>query len=413
MEARAIGLLVLCANVSAGTPTFSKDVAPILFAHCAGCHRAGRIGPMPLLNYRQVRPWAKAIRSEVALGKMPPWFATQPRGVFLNDPRLSPHERDVLLAWAAGGAPEGDPADLPPAPKFTEGWELVDPDVVFSMPAPFHVPAWQAVDLQTFEIPTHFAQDKWVQAIEVRPSAPAVVHHVTIKCREPGMNSGAGAGYVQVLPPTFFTLDRTEVPIAIVAAGSNAIIFPEGLAMRIKAGAVLKLEIHYNPNGQPVDDVTRVAMKFAAKPPLNEMRAGAMVNPGLRIAPGDPDKEVDSVIEFTEDAHIWGIGGHMHYRGKSWEYRLIYPDGRSKVLLSIPHWDPNWQVYYRFAEPVAAPKGSRLAAAAHYDNSVNNPWNPDPRAEVHWGNQAWDEMQFSGFAYTLDEPHHSSAATAR
>ena len=176
----------MAATGFAATPTFSKDVAPILFEHCATCHRAGEIGPMPLLTYNQVRPWAKAIRNAVALGKMPPWPATQPRGVFSNDRRLSDHDRETLLAWAAGGAPQGDPKDLPATPEFSEGWKIGKPDVVLTMPAAFKVPAWGADAYQYIKVPTNFTEDKWVQSIEVRPGARRVVHHALVIYRPPG-----------------------------------------------------------------------------------------------------------------------------------------------------------------------------------------------------------------------------------
>jgi hypothetical protein len=410
MIARTSPLLVLAAfglsQASAATPTFSKDVAPILYEHCATCHRAGEIGPMPLLTYEQARPWAKAIRSVVAQGKMPPWHATQARGVFSNDRRLTDAQRETLLAWADGGAPQGDAKDLPPQPKFTEGWEIGTPDAVLPMKTSFHVPAQGTVAYQYFEIPTNFTEDKWVQAVEVRPGARAVVHHVLVFCKEPGKATMQQAAFSQVLPKIPMmggNANPRGVLIATTAPGTNAMTFPDGNAILIKAGSTLYLQVHYTASGKDADDKTSVGMVFAKQPPTKEVHNAAFMNPLFTLQPGSPDSEVDSVIQFNENTHITALFPHTHLRGKSWEYRMVYPDGHSEVVLSVPHYDFSWQTYYVFTKPLAAPKGSILEAVAHYDNSANNASNPDPKIAVHWGEQTWQEMQYSGITYTVDD----------
>jgi len=411
-------MLILSAGSFAQTtsaPTFSRDVAPILYKNCASCHRSGEIAPMPLLTYEQTRPWAKSIREKVALGQMPPWHATEPRGTFSNDRRLSAAEKDTLLQWAATGAPKGDPKDLPPTPKFTEGWEIGTPDAVFSMEKPFEVPASGTIDYKYFTVPTNFTEDKWVQSIEVRPGARRVVHHVLVFCREPDAQPRPPA-FVQV-PPKSSVASKTADPdrplpprptgpgtlIATTAPGTNAMSFEPGAAMRIKAGATLMFQIHYTANGSATEDRSSVGMIFA-KEPKQEIRNSAFINVFLKIPPGAANQEVDSAIEFKEDAHITALFPHTHLRGKSWQYRLVYPDGRSEVVLSVPKYDFNWQTYYVFAQPLAVPKGSRLEAAAYYDNSAANTFNPDPKVEVHWGEQTWQEMQYSGISYFVDRP---------
>ena len=199
-----IPLFALAATGFAAAPTFTKDVAPILYEHCATCHRAGEIGPMSLLTYQEVRPWAKSIRGVVAQGKMPPWHATQAPGVFSNDRRLSESDRATLLAWADAGAPQGNPKDLPPAPKFTEGWEIGTPDAVLSMVKPFDVKPEGTIQYQYFEIPTNFTEDKWIQAIEVRPGVRAVVHHVLVFCREADGHTTMSAAFKPVVPKSPF-----------------------------------------------------------------------------------------------------------------------------------------------------------------------------------------------------------------
>ena len=416
VAALAVALLALAAIPSArtspaATPTFSKDVAPILFKNCATCHRPGDIAPMSLLTYENARPWAKAIREQVAVGNMPPWHATQAHGVFSNDRRLSERDKDTLIRWADGGAPKGDPKDLPPAPKFADGWEIGTPDAVISMPREFEVPESGTIAYQFFEAPTNFTEDKWVQAIEVRPGARAVVHHVLVFCREPGTRRPPG--FTQIEPRLPGAASQRELPgslIATTAPGTNAMTFKPGTAMRIKAGASLAFQVHYTSNGTAAKDRTSVGLIFAKPPPQQEIRNSAFVNPLFVIPPGADNQQVDSAIQFSEDSHIWALFPHTHLRGKSWEYRLVYPDGRSEAVLSVPKYNFNWQTYYVFAKPIAVSKGTRLEATAHYDNSIGNKWNPDPKATVRWGPQTWEEMQYSGITYSVDEPHREPAA---
>lgn len=388
----------------AAVPTFSRDVAPILFNNCAGCHRPGDIAPMSLLTYENARPWAKAIREQVAAGEMPPWHATQPHGTFSNDRRLNDKQKDTLIRWVEGGAPKGDPKDLPPAPKFVDGWEIGKPDAVISMPTEFEVPESGTIAYQFFRVPTNFTEDKWVQAIEVKPGARSVVHHVLVFCREPGARRSPG--FVQVHPKFGGVGQHESQPgslIATTAPGTNSMTFKPGTAMRIKAGATLAFQVHYTSNGTATRDRTSVGMVFAKRPPQQEIRNSAFVNPLFVIPPGAVDHAVESAIQFNEDSHIWALFPHTHLRGKSWEYRLVYPDGRREIVLSVPKYNFNWQTYYLFTSPLAAPKGSRLEATAHYDNSTANKWNPDPKVAVRWGPQTWEEMQYSGITYSLDD----------
>lgn len=398
----AVGLTA----ANAATPTFSKDVAPILYDHCATCHRAGELGPMPLLTYNDARPWAKAIRTVVAQGKMPPWQATQAHGVFSNDRRLTDEQRETLIAWADNGAPQGNPKDLPPAPKFAEGWLIGQPDVVLQMSAAYHVPPQGTVAYQYFTVPTNFTEDKWVQSIEVRPGVRRVVHHVLVFCREPGQPKMQPAAYASILPKMPFGVGgggARGVLIATTAPGTNGMTFPPGTAILIKAGSILTFQVHYTANGTGADDQTSVGMVFAKEPPQREMHNSAFINASFTLKPGDPDTAVESMIQFNDNVHIYALFPHTHLRGKSWEYRMIYPDGHSQVVLSVPQYDFNWQTYYEFTTPLAAPKGAILEGVAHYDNSANNPSNPDPKIAVHWGEQTWQEMQYSGITYTVDE----------
>jgi hypothetical protein len=184
-------------------------------------------------------------------------------------------------------------------------------------------------------------------------------------------------------------------------------VFRPDTAMRIQAGSTLRFQIHYTTNGKQTADQSQVGIIFAKKPPLHEMHTSAFFNPLLVLPAGAGDQAIPSAIQFDKDVHITAIFPHTHLRGKSWDYKIVYPDGHAETLLAVPRYDFNWQTYYIFANPIAVPKGSKLEAVAHYDNSVNNAFNPDPTKEVHWGEQTWDEMQYTGINYTVDEESHA------
>jgi len=430
MKKAALAAVAFAVGACAGDtiPTFSSDVAPILYKNCATCHRPGEIAPMSLLTYEQARPWAKSIKEKVALGQMPPWHATDARGIFSNDRRLTDAEKDTLIRWASNDAPEGNPRDLPPVPKFIDGWEIGQPDQVFTMEKAYEVPASGAIDYQYVEIPTNLSEDKWIQAIEVRPGVRRAVHHVLVFSKEPGAPPRPPAFAVMIPKPQVSRpVDDPDHPkpaqnqspgepgvlIATNAPGTNAMTFAPGRAMLIRAGSTLVLQLHYTAYGTAASDRTSVGVIYAKEPPRQEIRTSAFLNETLKLPPGSADTEVDSAIQFLQDSHITAIFPHTHLRGKSWEYHMVYPDGRSEVVLTVPKYDFNWQTYYVFTKPLAAPKGTRLEGFAHYDNSAENKWNPDPTVEVSWGEQTWQEMQYSGINYFVDEQPQPASAGAR
>ena len=418
----AVSTVVLPAQSSSSAmPTFSKDVAPILYRNCVECHRPGEIAPMSLLTFEQVRPYARSIRERIELGTMPPWHADAPPGTFRNERRLSTAEKETIARWVSNGSPQGDSKDMPPVPVFAEGWSFGKPDAVVTMSEPFNVPATGTIEYQYFSVPTNFKEDRWVQGIEIRPGNRSVVHHVLVFGSEPGSaarpqpfvqdNPGAAGRAAQQLGTAVIAAVRNRLQnansargplIATTAPGTNAVVFQPGQALRIKAGSILTLQVHYTAIGKPEKDSSSVGFIFAKEPPAKEVRTASFINVQFAIPPGAQNHRVDSQIEFTEDAHIVALFPHTHLRGKSWEYRLTYPDGREQVVLAVPRYDFNWQTYYEYAKPIAVPKGSKLLAVAHYDNSANNKANPNPGVEVRWGDQTWEEMQYSGITYTLD-----------
>jgi mono/diheme cytochrome c family protein len=405
------GMVVASAQDAPAKPTYTKDVAPILFRNCTSCHRPGEIAPMSLLTYDDVRPHAKDIRDEVSEGHMPPWHAAAPKGTFLNERGLTAEEKKVLIAWANTGAAKGDPKDLPPAPVYPEGWAMGQPDVVFEMEEEYKVPAEGVIEYEYFYIPTNFTEPKWIQAIELRPGNREVVHHALAFYRaKPDMRrtpvlSPNREQMVLPPPPKQGTRPQREdqTPsriLATYAPGTNPQVLRPGTAIRLEPGGVIELQMHYTTNGKAAVDRTRVGLQFSKDPAPREVRVSHFMNGTLKLPAGSPDTRVDADISFVSDAIIWGIFPHTHVRGKKWEYVLELPDGTKKNVLSVPTYDFNWQTYYMFADPLQVPKGSRLVSSAWYDNSAGNKSNPDPKVDVKWGDQTWEEMQYTGLLFS-------------
>ena len=390
--------------------TYSKDVAVILNKNCVTCHRTGEVAPMSLRTYKEVRPWAKAIREQVVKRVMPPWFADPKHGEFSNDCRLSESDIGTIKAWVETGALEGDRKDLPPSPQFTEGWTIGKPDLVISMTKPFDIPTEGAIPYQNFVVPTNFTEDKYVQFAEIRQGDRTHVHHIIINVRYPGdsrqprsaasANQGAASANQDERP------DRREDSDGRLvgwAPGEAPLILRDGHAKLIKKGSDLIFQVHYTTNGEPGKDVSSVGLIFSKVPVEKRVVTAGASARDLNIPPGDPNYESKGSFVFKEDSHIDSLHPHMHFRGKDFMYTLVHPDGTSKVLLFVPRYDFAWQLTYFFKEPVAAPKGSRLDCVAHFDNSERNKFNPDPTKRVTWGPQTWEEMMIGYFDYTRDK----------
>lgn len=388
--------------LSGAPPTFYKDVLPILQRHCQTCHRPGEVAPMPFLTYEQVRPWAAAMREAVRLKKMPPWGADGKHGLFSNDPSLTSHEIDTIAVWAGSQAPSGDPKDAPPAVKFVEGWNIPTPDRVIEMPREYAVPAGGTIDYTYFVVPTKFAEDRWVQAAEVRPGNRAVVHHVIVYVREPGnpwlKDAPVGEAYV---PPTSNGAGGGEY-LAGFTPGKPAMQLAEGQAKLIKAGSDLIFQMHYTTNGKAGPDRTRVGLIFAKEQPKERVLTVAALNRGFAIPPSAGNYPVESKLAFTDDAHLVTMWPHMHLRGKSFRFDLVNLTGDRQTLLDVPKFDFNWQLRYVPVEPLKLGRGSTIECFATFDNSPNNKFNPDPTKEVRWGDQSWEEMMVGFMEIAFD-----------
>ena len=405
------GARIEAQQTAAAVPTFSKDVAPILYKQCVSCHRPGEAAPMPLLTYEQARPYAKAIANAVTSRTMPPWHADAPAGTFHNERVLNERERATLTAWAAGGAINGNPKDLPAQPTFTEGWVLGTPDVVLEMLEDYPIPAKGTIQYEWFYIPSNFAEAKWVKALEVRPGDRAAVHHVLVYyrakpegkvppiARANQKNQSNGPPDEEGIEKRPRRTDLGGMPprlIATYAPGTNPQVAPAGTAFRLEPGGIIELQMHYTATGRPTTDRTKVGITFAAEPSPREVRAQHFFNVTLKLPAGAADVPVTTDLEFLQDAIVWGLFPHTHLRGKKWAYTLELPNGEKKSILSVPRYDFNWQTYYMFREPLQVPKGSKIVSTAWYDNSAANKSNPNPNVDVLWGDQTWQEMQYTG-----------------
>ncbi len=400
-----LAAIAFVSGQAATVPTFNKEVAPILQDHCQNCHRAGEVGPMSLMTYKEARPFAAAIKDAVTLRKMPPWFADPHYGKFANDRSLSQHDIDTLVAWAKNGAPEGDPKDLPPARQFLEGWNIRKPDVVLTMPAAYQVPANGTIDYQYILVPGDFKKDTWVQMAEVRPGNRAVVHHVIAFVRPSGSKwlSGIKPG-IPYVPQTQEESDMSGAQFLVgYAPGLPATMLPDGRAKLVSAGSDIIFQMHYTTNGKAGVDQTKIGLSFANTPVKERVLTLDATNPEFAIPPGDPNYQVESEFEFGQATKIIDFIPHMHLRGKDFQYKATYPTGESQVLLQVPHYSFSWQLTYVTAQDLLIPKGTKLHCTAHFDNSKNNPSNPDASKEVKWGDQSWDEMMIGFFDVAFDK----------
>jgi hypothetical protein len=396
----------------AADPTFHRDILPILQKNCQSCHRAGEIGPMPLLTYEQTRPWAKAIKVAVATGKMPPWFADPQYGHFANDRRLSAEEVRKIVSWVDSGAPEGDPKEAPPPVAWKEGWNI-RADEIFQMPDAFPVPAKGTLDYVYIVIPTGFTKDTWVTAAEVRPSAPAVVHHAIAVIRPPGSRWMKDAKpFVPLIPgmpsgeddPQTKPVDMSYEYLAGYSPGMQPQRFDiDHSAKLIPARSDIVLQVHYTPNGKaPMKDQTRIGLTLAEAAPAKRFMSAVAASANWTIPAGDPNYEGHARLTFGEPVELVSLQPHMHVRGKDMTIRVTYPSAKSETLLSVPHYDFHWQIVYYLEKPLHLPQGARVEVTAHWDNSAGNAQNPDPTATVSYGFQSWEEMLSAAMGVIID-----------
>jgi Ca2+-binding EF-hand superfamily protein/mono/diheme cytochrome c family protein len=375
--------------------TYHNQIARLLQRHCVECHRDGGVGPFALDSYEDAVAHAAMIRDVVERGAMPPWFAAKGHresvSPWVNDRSLSPSERELLFAWVDNQTPAGDAAQSPSPREFADGWLIGKPDAVFEFSQPVKVKATGTMPYQNILVETKFEEDQWVQAIEVRPGNPGVVHHVLVFVQDEAEADG----------PRDNAADERGGYWGVYVPGNSTLVYPEGYAKRLPKGARLRFQMHYTPNGTATEDRTRIGLVYAKQEPKHEVRVAAVANPAFRIPAGaDNHQVVGSIRSVPVDIEILAFLPHMHLRGKAARYDLI-SGGETRTMLDIPQYDFNWQLLYRYAEPVQVKQGDSLRFTAWYDNSSGNPANPDPTREVRWGPQTDDEMHLGYVEYIV------------
>jgi len=366
-------------------PTYFADVAPILNDNCTICHHQGEAVPMVLTSYEQIRPWAKSIRTMIESRQMPPWHADPSVGEWRNDRRLAQRDIDTVIKWIDQGTPRGNPEDGPEPPVYTDGWKIGEPDVVLTASSQT-LPAELEDEYRYVFVPTGFAQDRWISAAEIRPGNYNVVHHVIVFTADPAKGRSG-----------------LEGSIGGYAPGSPPLVMENGRGMKISAGEMLVLQMHYHKEpGTEERDQTTIGLKFADGAITKELRFGTLGTEKFAIPPHDSYFPVEAKLTVDQDVHLEQIVPHMHLRGTDMRVWADFPDGRRQDLIFVPKYDFNWQTFYELAKPIALPKGTELHAVAHYDNSKNNPFNPNPAETVRWGEPTTAEMMYAFFMYTAD-----------
>ncbi|MDP2285015.1 MAG: hypothetical protein Q8L06_12805, partial [Pseudohongiella sp.] len=371
--------------------SYSNTVAPMLLEKCAGCHRPGGIAPWAMTNHAMVQGFSPMIRETVLTRRMPPWHADPAIGEFMHDMSLSVEQKQQLLSWIDAGAPRGagdDPLTAVDA-QLTE-WSMGEPDYIVTLPE-FDIPATGSLDYQFFEVPNTLDRDVWVKAVQIAPGDRQVVHHAIATFGSvPG---GMGNSSASLFQPQLMTF----VP------GNDTYVYPQDTGVFVPAGTSFYTQMHYTTYGRETRDQTKIGLYFADEAPHHVLQHYSIINQDLNIPAGEAEHEESSYYAFQRDAVIYSLFPHAHYRGRSSEFALRYPDGREEVVLSVPNYDFNWQRYFQFQEPIAVPAGTQVIHRTTYDNSTANLSNPDPTVNVRFGEQTWEEMLYGGISFRYAE----------
>jgi hypothetical protein len=430
------------AQAPSRNPTFSENVAPILYQHCAKCHHPGDIAPMSLLTYKEVRPWAAAIGEAVVSRKMPPWLADPSIGHWSNDPRLSELEIQTIKAWVDAKL-EGDPKKLPAVPVFPDNWKIGQPDAV--IPIPEQTIAATGPDEYVYlKVPTNFNEDRWIVAAELRPGNRKIVHHAHVFVESPSPEdskqtnkpSDPATEYAKWIQVHQGSLEwvRPDAPVidngcavddnglfpgskssdlaSLISSylpGREPDVYPTGTARKIPAHATLNFQIHYSrTTGKAETDQTSVGLIFAKEPPQRISRRIDLSNQMFMIPAGDADHDVSECHTFTKNVLVTSLTPHMHLRGKSMQIIAHLPDGRQETLLFVPNYQFHWQFTYRAKDPIYLPSGTRIEVQAKFDNSPNKQGNPDSTRAVRWGSASENEMMDGWIEYVDADPQSSN-----
>ena len=378
--------------------TFNRDIAPIVYQYCAACHRPGEAGPFRLLTYQDVKSHGRQIMAVTHTRFMPPWPPEPGELKFADERRLSDQQIATIKAWVDQGMLEGKAADLPPRPKFVEGWQLGQPDLILQAEKPYTLPATGGDQYWNFILPVPISETKWVRAVEIRPGDKRLVHHANMlvdrnqSARRIEKDRGSGFGGMEVrIESEVFDPDSHFL---FWKPGTVASDEPDGMALRLDKGTDLVLNTHLQPSGKPEAIQPSVGLYFTDKPATVHPMLLEMQNDGaLDIPAGVKDFVVTDEFKLPIDVDLMGIYPHAHYLGKDILATAELPDGTKQTLIHIKRWDLSWQAVYRYAEPVALPKNTTITMRYSYDNSEENTANPNhPPARVLGGNRSSDEM---------------------
>ena len=384
------------------TATYHNRISRIVQANCIECHRDDGVAPFALTTYADVKSHAAMIKQVVEAGTMPPWFAKsqnsandQPSkypSLWANDRSLSVAEQKDLCDWASGTKPEGDKRDAPRPVSFPDGWLIGKPDAVFEFPQPVQIKATGKMPYENVVIQTNLDEDKWVQAIEVRPGNRSVVHHMVVFLLAADKKRATASEEAA---------DERFGFWAMYVPGNSTFVYPDGFAKGLPKGANLRCQVHYTTTGTATTDRSRIGVIYAKRPPKEEVRVVGLCNPRMSIPPGAENHREEASIRLPYDIQVLSYLPHMHLRGKACRYRLATAKGETRILLDVPRYDFNWQLLYRYSEPLTLSRGDTIKFSAWYDNSASNPANPDPTQTVRWGKQTDDEMHLGYVEYFI------------
>jgi mono/diheme cytochrome c family protein len=384
-------------------PTFTETIAPLVYNNCVSCHRPGAAAPFSLITYEDVAKRGELIAKVTKSRYMPPWKAVHGYGEFKDERRLTDAQIASIGEWVTAGMPAGDRAKMPALPTFTDGWQLGKPDLVLEMPAAYAVPASGPDIYRNFVIPTGLAEDRWIRAVEFRPSARKAVHHAIFTFVRGGavkhLDGRSGQpGFGGAMPLVFVPAFQPAGELGGWAVGMTPRFFPEGVAKRINKESDLVVQMHFHPTGKPETERSTIGIYFAESAPARRVITpgipgffGALA--GIDIPPGEKAFTIKGSLVAPRDLHVMSVMPHAHYLGKEFKVTATLPDASTKPLLWIQDWDFNWQDRYDYKEPVFLPKGTRIDLTITYDNSPENPRNPcNPPRRVRWGVESFDEM---------------------
>lgn len=374
--------------------SYAKQIAPLLEKKCFGCHSAGNIGPIKFANYEKVHGVADMIQEVVLARRMPPWGADRSYGKFVNEHSMTMEESRTLLRWIEQGAQRGEGEDsLVKATPPSQDWQLGKPDFIVSLPQVEKVPATGVLDYRHIKVQAPFEEDVWIKGVVAKPDNTRVVHHIIVRVREPGQKEDN--------PDDAFLIGW--------APGSPEMYYPEGTGKFVKKGSLLDFEMHYTTSGREEEDQSRIGIYLLKEKPAMQLKTHAAYNMEFEISPGEDSEAVMAKYVFEKDSLLFDMSPHMHLRGSWFKFEALYPSGKRETLLSVPRYDFKWQHTYRLKEPKKMPKGTWILCTGGFDNSKQNPDNPNPKIPVHWGDQSFEEM-FIGFMGVAAIPTDSKVA---